>query len=298
MLQSILIGTDWLADHLDTPNLRVVDIRGHVIPASEPLPHYYNHHADYLVSHIPGAVFVDWVHAITDPADPRHAKIAQPDRFAAAMRAAGIDDSTHVIVYDDAKGMFAARLWWALNYYGHTQVAVLNGGWEKWTAEQRPVSAEIPNFSAGDFTVRRRADIYRNADQIAAQLGSTQQPSKIQQPGKTQQLIDVRSVDEYEGRTSRAPRKGHIPTAVNLPRTDLTQEDATMPPPHVLRERFKAVGVDDDSKDVVFYCNGGVSASYGLLAYHAAGFTGGSVYDGSWKDWGNDLSKPIHSLKA
>ncbi len=281
MLPSILVGTDWLAEHLDTPHLRIVDIRGHVIPASEPLPHYFNHHADYLISHIPGAVFIDWVHAITDPADPRHAKIAPPERFAAAMRAAGIDDQTHVVAYDDAKGMFAARLWWALNYYGHTQVAVLNGGWEKWTAENRPVSAEIPNMDAGDFTVWRNANIFRSADQISARLGANQR------------LIDVRSLDEYEGRSSRAPRKGHIPTAINLPRTDLTQDDATMPPPEVLRERFKAAGIDETSTDVVFYCNGGVSASYGLLAYHAAGFDGGSVYDGSWKDWGNDLTKPV-----
>src|SRR5438046_9213020 len=86
MADQLLVSTAWLQEHLADPDLRIVDIRGHVSPASEPPPHYFNHHADYQKSHIPGAVFVDWVHEITDPDDPRHAQIAKPDRFAALMR--------------------------------------------------------------------------------------------------------------------------------------------------------------------------------------------------------------------
>jgi thiosulfate/3-mercaptopyruvate sulfurtransferase len=141
MSENLLVTTGWLQDHLTDPNLRIVDIRGHVIPASEPLPHYFNHLDDYNKSHIPGAVFVDWVHEITDPADPRHAQIAPPERFSAAMSRAGIGSATFVVTYDDASGMFAARLWWALNYYGHHNVAVLDGGWNKWIAESRPTTA-------------------------------------------------------------------------------------------------------------------------------------------------------------
>ncbi|MDX2160197.1 MAG: sulfurtransferase [bacterium] len=281
MFDNLLVSTAWLAAHLDTPTLRIIDIRGHVISASEPPPHYFNHHADYLKAHIPGALFVDWVQAITDPADPRHAQIARPERFTEVMRRLGIDDNTHVVIYDDARGMFAARLWWALTYYGHAHAAVLDGGWEKWTAEQRPVNDEIPSVTPSTFVARPNPALHRTGVEVLASLRNDPL------------LIDVRTPEEFQGIYARAARKGHIPGAVNLPRIQLTQEDGTMLPAPQLRARFAALGITDNTADAVFYCNGGVSASYGLLAYRAAGFQGGSVYDGSWKEWGNDESKPI-----
>src|SRR5512147_2503964 len=99
MSENLLVPTDWLYQHLQQPNLRIVDIRGHVLPASQPLPHYFNHRNDYTKSHIPGAVFVDWVHEITDPGDPRHAQIAKPERFAAPMCRHGIGPDTFVVTY-------------------------------------------------------------------------------------------------------------------------------------------------------------------------------------------------------
>jgi thiosulfate/3-mercaptopyruvate sulfurtransferase len=105
-------------------------------------------------------------------------------------------------------------------------------------------------------------------------------------------LIDVRTPDEFAGKTSRAWRFGHIPTAINIPRSSLIAADGTLPPLYGLRELFAAAHPDQDA-DVVFYCNGGVSASYGLLAWRAAGFSGGSVYDGSWKEWGSEDRRPL-----
>jgi thiosulfate/3-mercaptopyruvate sulfurtransferase len=281
--ENLLVSTEWLADHLNDSNLRVVDIRGHVLPASQPLPHYFNHQADYAKSHIPGAVFVDWVNEITDPADPRHAQIAPPERFAAVMERIGVSDDTLVVAYDDAAGMFAARLWWALTYYGHTSVVVLDGGWNKWIAEGRPTTAELPQLAPAAFTPRPTPDIFRSGDQVLRHIDGAQQ------------LIDVRTPEEFAGKASRAKRGGHIPGAVNLPRTLLLHADGTLLSPEALRRRFASAGISENSSDVVFYCNGGVSASYGLLAYRAAGLPGGSVYDGSWKDWGNDESKPIEN---
>lgn len=277
-----LVSTAWLAEHLADADLRVVDIRGHVLPATEPPPHYFNHRADYLVSHIPNAVFVDWVHEITDPADPRHARIAPPERFAAAMSRAGIAEQTFVVAYDDAGGMFAARLWWALNYYGHSQVAVLDGGWQKWIAEGRPVSAEVPDLTPTVFTARPDPTWYRDGGQVLAALGSPVH------------LIDMRSPEEFRGEASRAARKGHIPGALNQPRRELLGEDGALLPPEALRQKFAALGITDSSEEVIFYCNAGVSASFGLLALRAAGIRArAAVYDGSWKDWGNDPDKPI-----
>jgi thiosulfate/3-mercaptopyruvate sulfurtransferase len=277
-----LVSTAWLAEHLSAPNLRIVDIRGHVLPATEPPPHYFNHYADYLISHIPNAVFIDWVHEITDPADPRHAQIAPPERFAAAMQRAGIGDQTFVVAYDDAGGMFAARLWWSLNYYGHSQVAVLDGGWQRWIAEARPVSADVPQVAPTVFTARPDPNWYRNGAQVLAALQ------------RQARLVDMRSPEEFRGEASRAARKGHIPRAVNQPRRELLADDGTLLPPEALREKFAALGVTDESDEVIFYCNAGVSASFGLLALRAAGIQApAAVYDGSWKDWGNDPEKPI-----
>ncbi len=281
MFDGVLVSTDWLATHLNEPSLRIVDIRGHVLPATEPPPHYFNHYDHYLKSHIPCAVFVDWVREITNPDDPLHAQIGSPERFAQAMSRAGIDENTYVIAYDDARGMFAARLWWALNYYGHTKVAVLDGGWEKWTAENRPTSAEIPTFSPTHFKAVANPSLRRTADQVHAALKGEQQ------------LVDVRSVEEFNGKASRAKRFGHIPTAKSLPRIELTTPEGVMLPPDALRAKFASIGVTESSTNVVFYCNGGVSASYGMLTLRVADLGHGSLYDGSWKEWGSDESKPI-----
>lgn len=276
-----LVTTDWLHHHLDDPDLRIVDIRGHVLPPTDPPPHYFNHYADYLERHIPGAVFIDWVREITDPADPRHARIAPPERFAAVMHRAGIADDTFVVAYDDAAGMFAARLWWALNYYGHPRVAVLDGGWNKWIAEGRPTTNRVPAIRPGAFMPRPQPDWVRTGDQVLTRLNTATK------------LVDLRSPQEYAGKASRARRAGHIPGAVNVPRQMLVAPDGTLLPREALRAVFAAAGVDESAPEIVTYCNAGVSASFGLLALRLAGLDRSANYDGSWKEWGNDDSRPI-----
>ena len=168
---NLLVSTDWLQQRLDDSQLRVVDMRGHVIPASEPPPHYFNHRDAWSQSHIPGAVFVDWVHEITDPADPCHAPVAGPARYQDFARRIGISANTRVVAYDDADGMFAARLWWTLLYYGHRRVAVLDGGWDKWIAEGRPVTDAQPAVAPGDFVARPDEGIRRRGEPAAGRPG-------------------------------------------------------------------------------------------------------------------------------
>jgi thiosulfate/3-mercaptopyruvate sulfurtransferase len=281
MTDHLLVSTHWLAEHLYDANLRVVDIRGHVLPASEPPPHYFNHYQDYLKSHIPGAVFVDWVYEITDPDSPLHARIAPPERFASVMSRIGVGKNTFVVAYDDAAGMFAARLWWGLNYYGHRQVAVLDGGWNKWTAENRPVTAEIPTITPSKCTPNINKALLRSGDDVLRALNTQTK------------IVDSRSREEFAGQYARAKRKGHIPSAVNQPRTELVAPDSTMLPPEQLRAKFAALGIDENTREIITYCNAGVSGSYELLALRVAGFRNVALYDGSWKDWGNDETKPI-----
>ena len=144
-MASPIVSTEWLSEHLNDENLRIVDIRGNVLPASQPPPHYFSHRNAYDESHIPNAVFVNWMVDIIEPDSPSN-DVASPERFAELMGKLGIGNDTTVIAYDDKDSMFASRLWWALRYYGHEKVYVLDGGWKKWVAENRPTNNQIPNI--------------------------------------------------------------------------------------------------------------------------------------------------------
>lgn len=277
MSKQYLVTTEWLAEHLNDSAVRVVDIRGKVLPATEPPPHYHSHRADYVQSHIPGAVFIDWTTDIVEPGSASY-DIANPERFAELMSRLGIGDQTLVVAYDDAEGMFAARLWWTLRYYGHETVAVLDGGWQAWVAEGRPVTDNLPHIEPVAFAARPQLELNTNAREILAR-----QPL----------LLDVRSPQEYAGETSRATRHGRIPGALNLPRKQLLADDGRLLPPDQLREKFEAAGLRLDADEIVTYCNSGVSASFALLALAQIGVDHARVYDGSWKDWANNTDNPI-----
>jgi thiosulfate/3-mercaptopyruvate sulfurtransferase len=277
MADNLLVTTDWLAQHLTDENLRIVDIRGRVLPASQPLPHYYAHRTAYEESHIPRAVFIDWTSDIVEPDSPSY-DVANPQRYQALMESLGIGDEEIVVTYDDADGMFAARFWWTMQYYGHEQVAILDGGWQKWIVEKRPVSSEMPEIKPATFTPKPQSTWNSTANDIVEE-----QPV----------ILDVRSPAEFAGESSRAKRKGHIPAAINIPRSQLVSSDGTLRPVADLQQIFADAGLPLDAPDVVVYCNSGVSASYGLIALQKAGLKGGRIYDGSWKDWGNDDTKSI-----
>ena len=149
ILPDTLVSTEWLAGHLGTRGLAIVDIRGYV-KATDVSPGVQ--HADYVgaidefeAGHIRGSVFVDWTVDIVDLMNPVKAQIASPEDFARAMSARGIGDETDVVIVDHTGGHFATRLWWALQYYGHDRAAVLDGGFSKWSAEQRPLTTQVPH---------------------------------------------------------------------------------------------------------------------------------------------------------
>ncbi|MGH7294163.1 MAG: sulfurtransferase, partial [Polyangiaceae bacterium] len=154
----VVVSTQWLADNLGAADLCVVDIRGKVLPPGN-TPRYRPERDAYEAGHVPGAVFVDWTRDIVDGADPVPVQIAPPDAFAAAMQRLGIGDGTTVVAYDDYRHAFAGRLAWALRYYGHDAVAVLDGGWSRWTAEGRPTSTIAPARAPAVFTPRARTSL-------------------------------------------------------------------------------------------------------------------------------------------
>lgn len=280
-----LVSTEWLAANLHDPRLRIVDMRGKVLPPTAPKPHYYARHDDYAAGHIPGAVYIDWTQEIVDLDDPVLVQVASPEKIASVLGDLGIGDDSVVVAYDDWYSMFAGRLLWVLRYYGFENARVLNGGLLKWQAEGRPLTTELPSHPPAVFTPVAQPALRKTADQILAALGSDTL------------LIDARGAREFHGEESRAARGGHIPGAVNVFYQALVDgQDQTYASPEELRARFAAAGVELDGlneREVVAYCNGGVSATPAALALEIATGKRAAIYDGSWNEWGNDASKPL-----
>ena len=276
-----LAKTGWLQDHLEDPNLRVVDIRGYVkktdLGDGRQGAEYLPAREEYDESHVPGAVFVDWTRDITDPDDPVPAQVAPPERFADLMGSLGIGDGTHVVVYDHAGGQFATRLWWALTYYGHDLVSVLDGGWNRWTTEGRPTTAEVPDPAPATFTPKTRPGWRREAEDVLA----------ASRTGEAL-VLDARDAGQYTGAVTRGEgRPGHVPGARHLHADGLFGPDGTFLPDDDLEEKLREAGVPEDREaPVVAYCNGGVAATVPLFALHRLGYGNLANYDGSWNEWG------------
>lgn len=290
-----LIETDWLAAHLDAPELRIVDARWRGDGSGRQL---------YLAGHIPGAVYLDWDLDLSYTAAGVRNLLLPADRFAAAMSAAGIGDETRVVAYAETDHSGGARLWWALRYYGHDQVAVLNGGFTKWLAEGRPLNTERPEPPIARFTPRPQAHLLATAAEIERALAGPQ-PAVC--------LVDTRPPEQYAGHAVWTPhgslylppgqdsvefdghplRAGHIPGAVHLhASSNLNPQDWTYLPPEILRERALAAGIQPEQR-IITYCGVGISASLGLFALHLAGCQNLALYDASWAEWGSDPARPV-----
>ena len=286
MPDGAVVSTEWLAAHLHSPEPRVVDVRGKVLPPGSS-PRYLPKRAEYDAGHVPGAVFVDWTRDIVDVDDPVPAQIARPEAFATRMGELGVGDATPVIAYDDYNHAFAGRLAWALRYYGHEDARVLDGGWSRWMAEGRPVSTDVPRPVAARFTPRTREPLRRTADQVERAL---EDPEVL--------LIDARPAEQYAGAVSAAARSGHIPGARNVPYSGLVDPSTGRFRPAIeLARAFAEAGVDVQRlpREVVVYCNGGVTCTVPLNALRMLGRDDVAVFDGSWNEWGNDARRPIRS---
>jgi len=287
LLPGSLVSTEWLEEHLLEPSVRVVDIRGYVKTVDagagdgKQESTYIGARDEYDGSHIPGAVFVDWTTDITDPDDPVPAQIADPERFKTAMQALGIGDETDVVVSDHSGGHFATRLWWALNYYGHSGVAILDGGMTKWLKEARPITDEAPEIPQAHFTPNANTQQRFLVDDVV---------SAIEDPSVT--LVDARDPNQYSGEVYRGPRRGHIPSAINVNAKNLFTSEGTWKSDEELREVVASAGITGDEK-VVAYCNGGVTATAVLFALDRIGHTNTANFDGSWNEWGERLDLPV-----
>jgi thiosulfate/3-mercaptopyruvate sulfurtransferase len=280
-----IVDTDWLAAHLDAPDLVICDASWH-LPTEKRDPR-----AEYLEAHIPGALFFD-IDDIVDEKSSLPHMLPSTVKFASRMKKMGVGDGTRIVVYDnDAKGMFsAARAWWTFRAMGHGDVAVLNGGLKTWLAEGRETESGEPiKRSNRHYTPRMNSELIRDVDDMKALVKS-----------REAQIVDARSPGRFEG-TEPEPREGlksgHIPGSRNVHYASLLNADGTFKGKDELAKIFAAAGVDPH-KDVVTTCGSGVTASIVALGLAVLGQTNASVYDGSWAEWGGRDDCPVETGPA
>lgn len=266
-----LVSTDWLADHLKAPDVRVIDATWRM-PSDEA-----DARADYEARHIPGARFFD-IDDISDSASALPHTLPPVEKFVSRVRKMGIGDGHRVVVYDQLGLFSAARVWWMFRVFGHDDVAVLDGGMPKWLAEGRETEDLPPLPKERHFTGRKDASLVRDVTQVAASLKLGEE-----------QIVDARAAARFRGEMPEPRpglRAGHIPGARNVPFTDLLNADGAMKSVDELGAIFENAGVDL-SKPIITSCGSGVTAAVLSLALARLGHRRNALYDGSWTEWGS-----------
>ncbi|WP_282128847.1 3-mercaptopyruvate sulfurtransferase [Roseobacter litoralis] len=272
-----LVSTEWLAEHLKDPDLRILDASWYLPEAGR------NARQEYDEGHIPGARFFD-IDEISDSRSDLPHMAPRSEKFTSRMRALGVGDGHQVVVYDGAGLLSAPRVWWLFRLMGQQNVAVLDGGLPKWKAEGHEIEDMPPIVRDRHITVRFQNHLVRDVTQVSA-------ASKI----KDHAIVDARAGNRFRGEAPEPReglRAGHIPGSRSLPYTELLNDDKTMKSPDECREIFEAAGVDLD-KPIITSCGSGVTAAVLALALERMGHKHWSLYDGSWAEWGMFPTVPV-----
>src|SRR5262245_43665434 len=280
MILTALVDTETLARHLSDPDWVVFDCR-HDLAAPE------RGRAEYAQAHIPGARFLNLDEDLSAPKTGKNGRhpLPDPETLVGKLEQAGVDSRKQVVAYDAQGGMVAARLWWLLRWLGHLPVAVLDGGWNQWVAEDRPQTTDVPRPRPARFAGKARNDCWVGSYFVREHLGD-----------ETTVLLDARAPDRFRGLNETIdPVGGRIPYARNRFYRDNLEAGGRFKAPEILKEEFRSVLGTAGAQQAVNYCGSGVSACHNLLAMEVAGLRGARLYPGSWSEWSADPSRPIAS---
>ncbi len=274
----VLVETDWVAQHLQDPKVRVAEVD-------------YDPEANYAMGHVPGSVLFDWRRDINDPLAR---DLLSPEALTRLFQRSGVGPDTTLVLYGDFNNWFAAFAFWVFKYYRYGDVRLMNGGRKKWIAEDRPLSKEVPHYPASSYTAGPSEEKLRSYyDRVRASLADVK--------GGKLSLVDVRGPKEFTGEVTAPPeypnehaqRGGHIPGAVNIPWAQAVNEDGTFKSHDDLLKLYQSKGVLPE-KPVITYCRIGERSSHTWFVLHyLLGYPDVRNYDGSWTEWGNQIRSPI-----
>lgn len=288
----LIVSTDWLEQRLDDPDLRIVDATTFMdIPEEGGPPSVQSGKDSYEEGHIPGAVYADLLNELSHPDSPLPFMVPPRAHFIEKMTELGVGDDTYTVIYDQGAlvenpvvaAYWASRLAWQMQYEGYQNIAVLDGGLPKWKAEERPVTLVPGSYSPASFTGQRRPELIATKEDVKK---ATDDDKVI--------LINSLSPADFRGETDAYPRKGHIPSSVNVffgSHADM--ETKKIHADAALREPFEKIGALDTDKKVITYCGGGIAATWTSLILNKLGQKNVAVYDGSLNEWASDPSCPL-----
>jgi thiosulfate/3-mercaptopyruvate sulfurtransferase len=281
-----LVETDWLAAHLDDPDLRVLECTVYLHPADVPGGvRVESGRATWAQGHIPGAGFADLPGDLSDRTTHLRFMMPPAAQFAEAMGRYGVGDGVRVILYDRFVNMWAARVWWMLRAFGFDEAAVLDGGFRKWTREGRPLATDDGAAPRRSFTARARPGLFADKAGVLAALGDERTC-----------VLNALTEEQHRGAGGVSyGRPGRIAGSANVPARELVDPDThAYLPLDVLRAKFAAAGALDASR-VVTYCGGGIAASSDAFVLTLLGRPDVAVYDASLSEWAADPSLPMET---
>ncbi len=282
-----IVEAAWLEANLDDPTLRIFDCTTHLrYDEAKPNEPYQveSGRADYEQGHIPGAGFLDLQGELSVTDSPFRFTVPTAEHFAAALSAHGVGDGARVVLCSTANAQWATRIWWMLRAFGFDNAAVLNGGWQKWRAEDRAVSSAPANYPPANFTAKPRPDLFVGRDAVAAAMGDAAICT-----------INALAPDLHSGENGRYGRLGRIPGSSNIPAAALLDPaDNTFVAPEIAAAKFDGVGASPDVA-VITYCGGGIAASLDAFLLHQLGYERIAIYDNSMSEWAKDETLPMET---
>lgn len=273
-----LVSTGWLSEHLEEPNLVVLDCTISFRPTQGAGFDVSSGRASYDAGHIPTAGFADLTGELCDRDSPLRFAIPSPEQFCDAMSALGVGDDSQVVLYDSMMSACAARVWWMLRWVGFDQAALLDGGLGAWTAEDRPLSTAVAGRPAKTLTPSVRPELIADRDEVFASMDSD-----------AVCLVDTLSHAHYRGEQAMYARPGHIPGAMHTSCADLLDASGRYKPHADLAAMIRG----DRSTRTITYCGGGIAASSNAFIMTRLGFTDVSVYAASLQEWTSDPANPM-----